>query len=826
LLPLLLWASVILAGSLFRFQLVAAEDCVEPDFSAAARVFSVGNTPQSVAVRDFNGDTKLDLAVADFGSTNLFVLLGKGDGRFRTILTNSLSSAAYSIVAGDFNNDNIADLATAGLSGAQVLLGNGNGTFRRTATVGVPSMAWSVDVSDFDGDGNLDLALADSFEMQGLGNVSVALGKGDGTFQAFRRYSTGAGSAAVAVADFNRDAKPDLAIANFASHNVSVLLGKGDGTFESVVNYGAWGPSGPRSLAVGDFNGDESPDIAVKLDGGAVPVLLSRADGTFYPGIGGGSAVGVSIAVGDFNRDDKSDLVVASGNTYRGGLAKYGFVSILLGNGDGAFQAPVQCDVGPVPRFSAVGDFDGNNKLDLAVAGSDSDFDNASGSIWVLRGTGDGSFQTANNYDAEPNAHGIAMADFNDDGRLDLAVANRSCPGCSPVLLGSVSVILGNGDGSFQATANYQAGTGPTYAVAGDLNLDGKPDLIVANEGLVQNNYTNGSLSVLLGKGDGTFLPATNHSAGSAPYFVSVADFNLDGKPDVAVANVVSPGTVSVLLGKGDGGFLGATGYAVGDHPLSVVVNDFNGDTKPDLAVANSSSANVSVLLGNGDGTFQTAVNYAAGSDSKSVATGDFNADGKADVAVANRSTVSVLLGGGDGTFEGSVNYAVGTAAGSLAVGEFNGDRTPDLAVVSRNPGYISFLLGKGDGTFDTAVNFGAGTYPGSLAVGDANGDGKLDVVVANAGSNGAFGGVPSVRGTVSVLLNTCVCVGIDIAFSATSVKVSWPLPSTGFVLESTTSLSPPSWQPASELPVTNNARLEITVSPDVQGRYFRLRKP
>ena len=230
----------------------------------------------------------------------------------------------------------------------------------------------------------------------------------------------------------------------------------------------------------------------------------------------------------------------------------------------------------------------------------------------------------------------VTAGDFNGDGNLDLAVIN----------LGShnVSVLLGNGDGTFRAAANYDVGFFPHSVTSGDFNGDGKPDLAVASSG--SNN-----VSILLGNGDGTFQAALSYGVGRAPVSVTSADFNGDGKLDLVAANgsfdtFAPEGSVSVLLGNGDGTFQAAVNYDVGFLPLSVMSGDFNGDGKLDLAVANQKSNSVSVLLGNGDGTFRVAVSYSAGTGPASVTSGDFNGDGKLDLVTANTygNNVSILL--------------------------------------------------------------------------------------------------------------------------------------------------------------------------------------
>jgi hypothetical protein len=220
----------------------------------------------------------------------------------------------------------------------------------------------------------------------------------------------------------------------------------------------------------------------------------------------------------------------------------------------------------------------------------------------------------------------------------------------------------------------------------GDFNGDGLLDLAVAD-------YGSNSVSVLLGNGDGSFQVPLNFAAGSKPASVAVGDFNGDGQLDLAVANYVFGGSVSVLLGNGDGTFQAPLNFDAGNHPKSVAVGDFNGDGLLDLAVANYGSSNVSVLLGNGDGTFQPARNVAVGPRATAVAVGDFVGDGVLDLAVLS-GTVRVLLGNGDGTFQTTpVSYVAGSSPMSVAVGDFNGDSSLDLAVANYDSNDVSILV-------------------------------------------------------------------------------------------------------------------------------------
>jgi hypothetical protein len=362
------------------------------------------------------------------------------------------------------------------------------------------------------------------------------------------------------------------------------------------------------------------------------------------------------------------------------------------------FLAPVNYSVEGGLNAVAVGDFNRDGILDLAATNGVS-----SGTVSVLLGNGDGSFQTAGSYAAGIFPTAVAVGDFNGDGILDLAVANggdRCCPNNS-----SVSVLLGNGDGSFQPPMDL-AGGGDSVAV-GDFNGDQILDLAVAN-------YDRNNVSVLLGNGDGTFQTAVSYRAGDHPSFVAVADLNRDGILDLAVVNAGEdysgpPGTVSVLLGNGDGSFQAAMDSGADYGPNSVAVGDFNGDGIPDLAVAGYGNSaigygdqSIRVLLGNGNGSFdKDFLYYVSRFDlPSSVAAADFNGDGVLDLVFATRDPyVGVLLGNGDGSFQGSMSYRASRAnTNTVAVGDFNGDGWPDVATGSyTGSGVVSIALNDGN---------------------------------------------------------------------------------------------------------------------------------
>ncbi|MCZ8024957.1 MAG: FG-GAP-like repeat-containing protein, partial [Microcystis sp. LE19-10.1B] len=738
--------------------------------------FTVGSSPISVTVGDFNGDGKSDLATANVGSNNVSVLLGTGTGSFGPATNFSVGGGPFSVTVGDFNGDGKSDLAVANFSSQKVsvLLGTGTGSFGLATNFTVGSSPYSVTVGDFNGDGKSDLAVANF----NSGNVSVLLGTGTGSFGPATNFSVGLKPFSVTVGDFNGDGKSDLATANLYSNNVSVLLGTGTGSFGPATNFSVG--SLPTSVTVGDFNGDGKSDLATaNLYSNNVSVLLGTGTGSF--GTATNFSVGsrpTSVTVGNFNGDGKSDLAVANRFTNN--------VSVLLNTTPKITIAPgtnpveggtvgtfiISLDT-PAPTGGIVVNFNttGSTATILAdysltaginttavtantftiaagattatlnvVAVSDAVNDPnetvkvnlTSGGDYILGANSSASFNPATNFSVGNRPTSVTVGDFNGDGKSDLATANY--------FGNNVSVLLGTGTGSFATATNFSAGNGAFSVTVGDFNGDGKSDLATANR--FGNN-----VSVLLGTGTGSFGTPTNFSVGNGPWSVTVGDFNGDGKSDLAVANAGSS-NVSVLLGTGTGSFGTATNFSVGNGPWSVTVGDFNGDGKSDLATANLYSYNVSVLLGTGTGSFGTPTNFSAGSRPISVAVGDFNGDGKSDLAVANYfcCNVSVLLGTGTGSFGTATNFSVGSRPISVAVGDFNGDGKSDLAVANAGCCNVSVLLGTGTGSFGTATNFSVGTGPWSVTVGDFNGDGKSDLATANRHSS-----------NVSVLLNADV---------------------------------------------------------------------
>ena len=357
------------------------------------------------------------------------------------------------------------------------------------------------------------------------------------------------------------------------------------------------------------------------------------------------------------------------------------------------FKRAVSYQVGRNPVAVAAGDFDGDGKIDLAVVNNGNASAGDDGGLSILLGNGDGTFHAAVNVAAGKNPTSIAVGDFNADNLPDVAVINADGGG------GNVGILLGNGDGTFQSPVDYPTGNGPNMVAVGDFNGDDKPDLVVVNG-------TDSTVSVLLANGDGTFRSRVMDftTGGGTLQQVAVADFNGDGKADLALP---TGAILPIWLGKGDGTFLQSVTFS--DFPSGVfhlngiVTGDFNDDRKPDVLVSfkqlhpESVTDGCVLLVGNGDGSFQLGGGCGVGPGNMLQA--DFNGDGKLDVVQSGSQQVAVWAGNGDGTFQTAVTFTVGSSSiqSAVATADFNGDKLPDIVVTNTEDNTISILLNVPD---------------------------------------------------------------------------------------------------------------------------------
>jgi hypothetical protein len=549
----------------------------------------------------------------------------------------------------------------------------------------------------------------------GAGKISVMLGIGLGKLSAPTTFATPGFPVSVDVGDFNSDTKLDIVTANFALSSLSILLGDGAGGFSPAINISS-PSSSPTFVLVGDFNRDQKADLAVTHQSGTVAIMLGDGSGSFATTTFAGDERPLYLVSRDFNLDGNPDLAE---------VTQFGnAVSIFSGNGLGGFGPAVNFTAGPETTSLAPADFNNDGKIDLAVSVY-------ANKVAVMLNNGDGTFgaPTIYNVPGQTPVVSVVVGDFDNDGNIDFAGASVFV----------VSVWFGNGAGSFARQTNYTMGLGETSLAVDDFNGDGSSDLVVVG-------YSDASLSLLINDGTGNFIIAAHQTVGTSPNSILKADFNNDGKLDLATANHDS-NDVSILLGDGLGDFAAARNFSVGppppssagNLPVSLAAGDFNGDNKTDLVTANQSGGGVSVLLGDGAGNFPSAQKINVANFPYFVAVGEFNSDGKQDLVVtrASSGSIYVLLGDGNGNFGSPAIFSGMEGPRPVAIGDFNGDGKADIAAgnqIGRHD--LSILLGNGAGGFGPVTDYPIESFadPFSLVIDDFNGDTKLDIVVAERG--------------------------------------------------------------------------------------------
>jgi hypothetical protein len=496
------------------------------DFTSGMSQLYRDSDARAFAVVDLNGDGRLDLPTAMSGG--LFILLGDGDRTFSVSEVERPATATQVVLPADLDGDGTPDLLALGIEEAVALLGDGAGRFRVAGRFALTPSRTAVAAADVDGDGHVDVVSGSSDPSA----ITFVFGRGDGTFEANRRFLAGTPES-VAIADLDEDGRPDLAVGDDNLSSVDVLRGHGDGTFDDAHSFFT-GAGQTRTVAAADLDGDGHLDLVATNFGSAflgtkdgVSVALGKGDGTFGAArlfAAGNGPRGLLVL--DLDRDGRLDVVTT--NFYSND------VTVLPGNGDGTLGAARSFAVGSNPAFPAAADLDGDGRIDLAVPGGQD--------VSVLVGNGDGTFQSARAFPVPGGAPlAVAIADFDGDGRPDLAVASAYNGQTEP---GGMSVLAGDGEGTFGAARDLGVGTNLRFVEVIDANRDGKPDLALAD---ADRTYA----SVLIGRGNGTFEPPVGFAVGAIPSYLASGDINGDGIVDLAVASNYnsSGGSVSVLLG-------------------------------------------------------------------------------------------------------------------------------------------------------------------------------------------------------------------------------------------------------------------------------------
>ena len=672
--------------------------------------YSTTSLQQGFAV-DLNNDGYPDIVEFDSGNDALIVYLNQENGTFgaaQTVTLNQSYGSIDSVAMGDVNGDGVPDVVTLASGGAsptsttvtvQSYLGTGTGSFTTpgaslTQTVTIPAFVQipsntGITLGDLNKDGKLDIAM--DFEEQtsqtsGIQVASVALGNGDGSFaainvnnpisvpvQAPAFFPLVFSTAGVQILDLNNDGNPDVAMDS--SGTLYVALGDGNGGFTSTVQTANIGP--PAQVVYEDVNGDGIPDAV--MDIGLLNVLIGNGDGTFNIPINGNSFIidfgsQQSIALADFTGDGNLDIAHL-------GL-DYKQVSIFAGNGKGVFQgAPAlssTTDSAWSPEgldFEAAGDIAGNGLTDPLFV----DFNDAEPYIVSGLSNGKGGFNyvTALSATEVPTLYYLepVSADFNGDGKQDLLFVDGA-------LGNGLAVALSNGDGTFQTPVQLALPSldcALNYAVTGDFNGDGNVDIVVTYPGDSSCGGSDGTPSgyfVALGMGNGTFATPVFTASGHELYSATVADFNLDGNLDLVLNDEPFDGSgsfaVDLLPGNGDGTF-GAGSSVFSNYMVSqVIAGDYNQDGKPDL-----------ILFSEGEVS-----------------------------STSNTAGIVLLPGNGDGTFGDSNVLATGNFFLNGALADVNNDGIPDLvAALYQTNGQantyfgLSTMLGMGAGNFAPPVN-------------------------------------------------------------------------------------------------------------------------
>jgi hypothetical protein len=694
----------------------------------ARKDFRVGDHPLQVITLDFDNDGQPDLISVDELSDSLSLMKGFGDGTFRQIGTVVTGTKPTAVAVADVNNDGQPDLVVANFQTHDITvnLGNGIGQFGPPIDTDLPTTPFSLTVGDWNADGKVDVAVVNTT----YDSLSTLRGVGDGTFSNLTEIPIGDSPSQILSGDFNADAKADLVVINTGSSTVQVWRGNGLGAFTLNTTLSQAAGSGPVAGAIADLNGDTRPDLVIcNRDAGNVKVYLANTSGgflsptTYSPGSGPRSVV-----IADLNKDGNLDLAVGMAL-----LSGSGQVAVLNGNGAGGFGAAALTPTSPFPGSLSAADYNQDGNVDVVSASL------TGNTLSLLETTATGAFNVAGKVQLAAGSFpaSIVSADFNADGKPDVATANQ--------LTDDVAVARGDGVGGFLAPTTVSTGTssGPQALTTIDTNRDSKIDLVTVN---VAN-----TMSVLMNNGTGVFTATNGLSLAPclSPVAITTGEINGDINADISL---VCEESYHLCTRRGTGGS-GSSAFGplvctlLDTVPSGVAMGQYDYDLLHDMAFTGPEMHWVEIAISDGfGGVLDIPATFPTGQEPRGVVRGDINGDSIHDLVVANANsaTISALLGDGGGAFSfPSIQSPAGEAPVSVALADLNLDGKLDAAVVNANANNISFLLGDGFGNFTKAGDFGTRDLPLSVGVGDFNLDGKPDLAVADNFSD-----------TITVLLN------------------------------------------------------------------------
>ncbi|CAF1034096.1 unnamed protein product [Adineta steineri] len=744
---------------------------------------SLGSSrPVALAVGYLNKDDQLDIAIVNYGMLTVTILAGYNNGSFRIEATYDMGydSIPYSLTISDFNNDQQNDIAVVnfGTDDLTILLANHDGTFTITKySTGKGSNPSSIAVGDFNKDGIQDIAISNS----GTGNIAIFQGYRDGSFVNIISFSKDVNFQPqfIRVADFNNDTYLDIVAANSINGEINIFIGQDNWNFSLKTTHSIGLNSFSCSIAISDFDNDNILDIITTNNGtNSITILTSY---TIYPNTTqtaystGENSVPGNIAVADINQDGYLDIVVTNTNSSS--------IGIFINNGNGTFNDPQVYNTfnSTGQQLIVVDDFNNDTYLDIAI-----DIMTNENILVILFGYGNETFRYGNPYYLNTTISFDSMASgfLNDDNYLDLVLVTVNSH--------NIVILLGSGDGSFMKIVSSPNGNNftPREVIISDVNNDNISDIAMTdinhsdivillgygngsffnsivisteNDGpigiairdinndhildIVYTSSANSIVGVLLGYGNGTFGSIARYSTdrSSLPWPVVLIDFNNDTFMDIVIVNSAAC-NMEVFVGLGNGSFTSYMIFSTGlaSFPVDLASGDFNNDKQPDLVVSNGNSNEIGVFLVYYEADFKGEISYTTGSGSHpySVVVRDFNNDNQSDIAVANSGNdqIELLFDYNNGTFKNKVILSTGLNSRPefLTTADFNQDKQQDIIVANVLTGIINIFLGFGNGTFDipTTYSTGSESLPISIATADFNNDNRTDFVVANQGTN------------------------------------------------------------------------------------------